>query len=221
MSLVDGVNAQILAAIAGLLFGMAVMYFVIKPKKDTGENSFSISDIERWHLQEEWADILSGTKDKTARELALEELKTVDQILEDREEEYQDIKKKLRAASKEFKQELEHLDKEETPAIKLAAANTVLPAIMIRITGLRKLTENHINALLPIEWRKEFLQLVRDNNTKSTIRRQLNREDLIVQIKDSMTKQVDYLHSEFKALTGGDETGTDELLTKLFGSKIQ
>ena len=45
----------------------------------------------------------------------------------------------------------------------------------------------------------------------------MNSKDLAIQIKDNQTKQLDFLHSELDALTGGNEAGTKDLLTKLFG----
>jgi len=222
MAAIEDTNVQLLiSGLAGMLFGIFMMYLFTRDRSvDDEKRPFSLKEIEKWHLKHEWANILSGKGKKTPREIALEELELLAKIEETREEEYQDLKKRLREASKEFQKETENVSNETTFIMKLATAQTTLAAITGKITKLRKLTEGHLNALIPIQWRKEFLQAVRDESNRTTIKKQLNSEDLHLQIKDNKTLQNDFLESEFDALTGGDEEKTKELYTKLFGLKL-
>ena len=219
MAAIEDTNVQLLiSGLAGMLFGIFMMYLFTRDRSvDDEKRPFSLKEIEKWHLKHEWANILSGKGKKTSREIALEELELLAKIEETREEEYQDLKKRVREASKEFQKEMEHVSNETTPIMKLATAQTTLSSITAKITTLRILTEKHLNALIPIQWRKEFLQAVRDESNRTTIKNQLNSEDLHLQIKDNMTHQIDYLQSEFDALTGGEEAGTKDLYVKLFG----
>jgi|TARA_B110000914_G_C15453414_1_gene442093 predicted transcriptional regulator len=222
MAALEDTNVQLLiSGLAGMLFGIFMMYLFTRDRSvDDEKRPFTMKEIEKWHLKDEWAYILSGKGKKTPREIALEELELLAKIEETREEEYQSLKKRIREASKEFQKETENVSNETTPIMKYATAQTTLAAITGKITNLRKLTEGHLNALIPIQWRKEFLQAVRDENSRLTIKKQLNRESLIIQIKDNMTHQIDFLQSELDALTGGDEAGTKELYTKLFGLEL-
>lgn len=219
MAALEDTNVQLLiSGLAGMLFGIFMMYIFTRDKSvDDEKRPFSLKEIEKWHLKHEWANILSGKGKKTPREIALEELEILAKIEETREEEYQDLKKRVREASKEFQKEMEHVSNETTPIMKWATAQTTLSSITAKITTLRILTEKHLNALIPIQWRKEFLQAVRDESNRTTIKNQLNSESLLIQIKDNMTHQIDYLQSEFDALTGGEEAGTKDLYAKLFG----
>jgi hypothetical protein len=222
MAALEDTNIQLLiSGLVGMLFGIFMTYLFTRDKSvDDEKRPFTLKEIEKWHLKEEWANILSGIGKKTPREIALEELELLAKIEETREEEYQGLKKRMREASKEFQKEMEQVSNETTPIMKLATAQTTLAAITVKITSLRNRTEGHLNALIPIQLRKEFLQAVRDESTRLTIKKQLNRESLIIQIKDNMTHQLEFMQSELDALTGGDEAGSKELYSKLFGLEL-
>lgn len=217
MSVMDSITTEVfLVAAISLALGSILSYLVLKPKKHDDDLIFTLTEMDKWHLDESWADILTKPKDER-REWAIKELVTIDEILKERGVEYNELKAQTRKTSEEFRNEIEMIKKEEVPAMKLTYAQTTLASLTSVITGLRKKTEGHINALLPTEWRQEFLRCVRDEMSKTSISKTLNRESTIKQINDSSTKQIEYFHAELDGLLGNDEAGTKKVLNDLFG----
>ena len=219
MTALDGIGLEVgIAGIIGFILGSLIVYSMNKETTNDDEKVFRAKEFEKWHLREDWLDILVEKKGKPSpREIAIEELTKIDEILTVRNKEYEQLKQEQRTISEEYRTVIEDIKNEKTPAVRLLAAQGTLSAITARGTQYRKRSEDHVNAIVPIQWRKQFLQLVRDENPRKTIRDTMNSKDLAIQIKDNQTKQLDFLHSELDALTGGNESGTRDLLTKLFG----
>ena len=217
MSVMDSITTDVLLAAAiGLALGLIISYLILKPKKEDDDLIFSPDEMDRWHLDESWADILTKPKEER-REWAIKELETIDEILKKREDEYKVLKTQIRKTSEEFQNEIDLIENMKVPAMKFTAAQTTLASLTSVITRLRKKTEAHVNALLPTEWRQEFLTCVRDEMSKTSIAKTLNRESIIKQINDSSTKQIEYFHAELDGLLGKDEVGTKKVLNDLFG----
>jgi hypothetical protein len=220
MGLLEFSNVDFWFAVGiGIVIGAIITFYILRPENNkNGNSAFLLKDMQKWRLPPEWATILS---DNGSREKAIEELEKIDNKLKVRETEYNNVKKRISAISTEFQSEVEKMEKEKTPAVRLLMGQANLAMLTAQITQVRKKSEAHINAVLPLEWQKEFMGYVRDEIGKAEMKRILYREDIIRQIEDNATRQHEYLHAELDGLTGGDESGTKALYSKLFGISFE
>ena len=205
--------------VGGLLAGIALgwiakmMYDVRKAKG--APRPFSGKQIQRWHLHPRDAEIL--TKHKDPQQRALDELEKLSETIDNGKDEFKKIRSELSKVISEISSESASIADAPTNAEKLARANVVMAGFVRDLANLRKDSEFNINSSINLAWRKHFLKLVRDGQTRDDIVSQMDGEQLKVQIKDPYTKNMNLIESEWAALTNDNADWTNELLTNLFG----
>ena len=180
--------------------GGAVVGFIIGKMTNegttSGKNSFSTKEMQRWNINQDWANILDHKKSKEVAQKALDDL---NQGRERALEKRKDLRKKQDKVIEDIA-EVGRRHKEAKSSVERKLIVQRMGDITAESSSVRREFDNVSNRLIVFEKSKRFLESVIDGFSFFQIKQLMNDSNLVEGIKRNEGEAMNMFKSEMEQL---------------------
>lgn len=180
--------------------GGAVLGFIIGKMANqgttSGKNSFSTKEMQRWNINQDWANILDHKKSKEVAQKALDDL---NQGRERALEKRKDLRKKQDKVIEDIA-EVGRRHKEAKSSVERKLIVQRMGDITAESSSVRREFDNVSNRLIVFEKSKRFLESVIDGFSFFQIKQLMNDSNLVEGIKRNEGESMNMFKSEMEQL---------------------
>lgn len=189
---------EVYLIVAGV--GGAVVGFIVGKMTNegttSGKNSFSTKEMQRWNINQDWANILEHKKSKEEAQKALDDL---NQGRERALEKRKDLRKKQDKVIEDIA-EVGRRHKEAKSSVERKLIVQRMGDITAESSSVRREFDNVSNRLIVFEKSKRFLESVVDGFSFFQIKQLMNDSNLVEGIKKNEGEAMNMFKSEMEQL---------------------